>query len=87
MKVRLAIAATLIAAPVSAQEWTAEQMEVWAFETDCAAMSPASGGAVLPRGLHRMVCGEPSAREPGMRRGLRTPIGTTRNLLPHDPSQ
>jgi hypothetical protein len=34
-------AAALVAAPASAQEWTAEQEEVWAFEIECARMSPA----------------------------------------------
>jgi hypothetical protein len=37
----LVASATLIAAPTSAQEWTAEEREVWAFEMECSAMSAA----------------------------------------------
>ncbi len=37
----LIAAATVITAPASAQDWNAEQMEVWEFELECSAMSPA----------------------------------------------
>ncbi len=37
----LVASVALIAGPISAQEWTAEQMEVWAFEVECAALGPA----------------------------------------------